>query len=460
MLRSRFPLNATSYSNHGGVEVDEQQRTQYDIPTLTISQIIKCLSDMNIHITNHDLIQPSSNRIVLVYESLLHLLIPWRTKYIQQAKENRHNTFGHHELRQDTTYMISIYFQMQYLLLSIRYRDFVLTDVAAPTSTRLQHILSAIINYVKFRDDMWKVFHPLSSHAEDVVLESQKLADEVDELTQKLADQKLRLQQQEPDTRKLEEWIEKERDNAASLESLAKQYHFESNEKKMARKVAKTKLKEIQERAMALVEEIRKLKTRKDYDHQEAQTRLHELKEQIEQRQEAFDKEQTKTQRADKKGDKLGHITRQLQSCVSYGQNIVHVWTSQEQMRLDIADLDRKINECATKLKEIDTKCNMLRRQVALYEAKTQKIYDHLSKKRETLELHMTKKKLELQEANETAAATRLELNQSKEAVRQLQLKIENVQQDLELDVSRFNDLCKRLLMAADHALDIPKITP
>ncbi|KAI8071818.1 Nuf2 family-domain-containing protein [Gongronella butleri] len=450
MLPSEFQQVTTQLDDQG---------TQYTVPAPRASHILKCLHNMTIKATMHDLEHPTSNRVLLMYEALLDLLAPWLANKIKRPDGYLHTAWsGHPELGNDFAYMMSIHLQMQILTRLIGYNDFQLQDVSAPTSARLLEILNKITHYVCYSEERWKEFEPFAKEAEEYVLEAQKVTMDAQSAQAEIAKHEQMIKDQESEVRKLEQWCENELVHLDRLRASAETYHFQSKEKKSERKAMHSQLAEIHRNVTALMDEVKLLNTRVNYDHDQVQARMLELKQLIRNRQDAVDKLVETNKLADRTAAKLNEIDRLLVTCIKSAQVLVQTMVSVEQQQTSIEELDTKIEDGATKIKEAESRINALRRQIAHTESKTQKISAQLRLKKETLGIHLDQKQEELEQANAAAAANRLELNKSKEVVNKLQRSIDTLKHDLEKDVNRINDLIKRAMLAAERAFTVPRL--
>jgi kinetochore protein Nuf2 len=72
-------------------------------------------------------------------------------------------------------------------MVEVGVEDFSLKDLIRPEGARLKIILSAIINFAKFREEQLAVFEDFSRKAEELVEQKSKLASRDSELSGKIS---------------------------------------------------------------------------------------------------------------------------------------------------------------------------------------------------------------------------------------------------------------------------------
>jgi transcriptional regulator of heat shock response len=122
---------------------------------LDFKEISFILSELEIHVEN--IKKPSISQVISIYEQLLHLVL-------------QYTTFIHeNELLQDSIQFIQFYTKLQSIV-KIAGVDMTLKDVLDPNPKRFRIILSAIINFLKFRLEKMDLFDELQQQSEQWVM--------------------------------------------------------------------------------------------------------------------------------------------------------------------------------------------------------------------------------------------------------------------------------------------------
>lgn len=65
----------------------------YRVPLISVSEIVGFCEQMDLALTEEDLVAPTRARIQLILEALVEILLPWRCDVMEQKLENALNSF-------------------------------------------------------------------------------------------------------------------------------------------------------------------------------------------------------------------------------------------------------------------------------------------------------------------------------------------------------------------------------
>jgi kinetochore protein Nuf2 len=110
------------------------------------------MEELRIPFTEQDLNKPSSTKIIKIFEEFLDILMGINREELEQphfsVTENLENPELYLQSLADMTF-----FKYLLRLQSVGIEDFSLKDLMKPESPRIRRILSAIINFAKFREE-------------------------------------------------------------------------------------------------------------------------------------------------------------------------------------------------------------------------------------------------------------------------------------------------------------------
>ncbi|KAG0495632.1 hypothetical protein HPP92_000323 [Vanilla planifolia] len=123
-------------------------------PELPASQIATALSDAGIAaIRVEDLAAPTADLARTLYSSVLNYLDPLQDDLNGQLDFGALQLLDNPEHHADAIEAIDLYHRMRELLLSLSYRGFKLADILRPEPLRMIHILSAVVNFIFYREE-------------------------------------------------------------------------------------------------------------------------------------------------------------------------------------------------------------------------------------------------------------------------------------------------------------------
>ncbi|CAO3611360.1 unnamed protein product [Cunninghamella echinulata] len=350
---------------------------------------------------------------------------------------------------------MALFIQIKILLNGIQYQDFTLQDITQPDPDRLRDILSAIINYVKFRDEMWKVFEPQVVHVEDVASEAQKLQDEVNKLKNLRLNKGKWTMDKEVDVHRLEKELARDDNTIKELQKIADELDKEVAHQKTIRSDYKKEMMDQQIITLDLVNELERLTEHLKYNDEEKKENLKRLEETIKQSRLNLDSSKKSFLVNEQKYSKMVPILENVFKCLEHRQNISKLWKNEEKSKAALAEYQKKITINEKKCEDIETKTTHQRRLIGMIEAKSSHLKEQLEKKRESFKIHMSEQTEMIKKAEEDRSVTMEEVLKTKEKIRELQEKIQNERRQLVEEVNSINELTKKLSLAAEKAFNI-----
>ncbi|CAO3622019.1 unnamed protein product [Cunninghamella blakesleeana] len=350
---------------------------------------------------------------------------------------------------------MALFIQIKILLNSIQYQDFTLQDITQPDPDRLKDILSAIINYVKFRDEMWKVFEPQVVHVEDVASEAQKLQDEVNELRNLRSSKGKWTMDKEVDVNRLEKELVNDENTIIELKKIAEELDKEVLNQKAIRSEYKKEMMDQQVVTLDLVNELDKLTMKLKYNDKEKQEHLKRLEETIKQSKLNIESSKKSYHINEQRYAKMGPILENIIKCLEYRQNITQLWKKEEKLQSILTDYKKKIANNEKNCEDIEAKTTHQRRLIGMIEAKMAHLKEQQEKKRESFKIHMSQQTEMIKKAEQGRSVTMEEVTKTKEIIRDLQQKIKNERHSLEEEINNINRLGRELTLAAEKAFSI-----
>ncbi|KAG0189884.1 kinetochore-associated Ndc80 complex subunit nuf2 [Apophysomyces sp. BC1034] len=373
-----------------------QTQDEFDPPVLTLPALVECLQEMQLNVTEDDILHPTQRRVCQLYECLLQILVPWRVDEMDAFKSTFLTAREDQELRDDITNAAAVFAQMRRVLSEIGYHNFYMEDTLNPSPDRTSRVLCAIVNYAKFMQDAWKTFEPFAIGADEVLDEVERLKHENDELAKTLTEDEKEVVEEGPEVQRL-------RDETAALEATLRELRSDSTavqEELTACKDDRRALIDVLTghsfSSLKLMEECKRYKNLTVSDpseKREAMTRLselcHEMQENMAQMNDSYESLKRMSERID-------IISEDTSACLQEMQIVKEVMFRSAQLERDSlgwSENEKKLRETITIIK---TKQDKIRRALDLLESKIATAETQRSKKREAYDLRLSKNTKEL----------------------------------------------------------------
>ncbi|KAI2491833.1 Nuf2 family [Fragilaria crotonensis] len=166
--------------------------TQYIFPILRHSDILQCMSELNIELTKAELVEPArhKDRVRNVLMQLLDTCCGiTQDDLIQQSPKMKlvlNDVSKFPQLHQDFE-SVRLFIHVKKCMEICGIYDFGLKDLFLPTAKRFRIQLSAAINMAKFREDQLKLYAELNEPRTEIIMALEEVNDENMQLNEQLA---------------------------------------------------------------------------------------------------------------------------------------------------------------------------------------------------------------------------------------------------------------------------------
>lgn len=181
-------------------------RPLYSFPELKNGEILQCMEDLRIPLSESELTKPSLQVVQRIFESFADIFMGiGKEQFGQQPAFQVVETLEYPDLHLDSISLVAFYRLLLRLMIEVGIEDFSLRDFIKPEAPRLRLILSAVINFAKFREEQLAVFEEFSRRADEAVEQRAKLSKRREELAVRISNVKAKHREDEPATMKLKE---------------------------------------------------------------------------------------------------------------------------------------------------------------------------------------------------------------------------------------------------------------
>eukprot|EP00158_Paraphelidium_tribonemae_P003347 Partr_v1_DN26054_c0_g1_i2_m228 putative NUF2, NDC80 kinetochore complex component, homolog (S. cerevisiae) len=198
------------------------QKSYY--PLMRVADIVQCLDALDIKISEAEILKPQPNSVLRLFETLADILmnIQYGRFTGQLGDEGAldrilEDTTDYPELHRDSLSTMMFFRQFSRVMLNIGVRSFCLRDLTHPEPARIRSLLSAIINFARFREERLALFEELTAQTDELVKEKMLLVENRDSMTEQINSIKLQRNEEQPRVDKL---VAVTRDMAEKLKEM------------------------------------------------------------------------------------------------------------------------------------------------------------------------------------------------------------------------------------------------
>ncbi len=149
----------------------------YIYPVLDVSEILQCMNELGIPFTNEDLAKPSSQRMQLVYEAFADIIMGVTKEHFDASVSACQGEAEHFDIYADSLGLMVFHQHLVRLMAEVGYNEFSIQDLIKPDPKRVRRILSAIINFAKFREERMSVYETFTQKTVSIALEGSRAND-------------------------------------------------------------------------------------------------------------------------------------------------------------------------------------------------------------------------------------------------------------------------------------------
>lgn len=155
-----------------------KKQENYTIPELSIKEIKDYFSDQQIQINTSDLIKPTLESTIKLFEQFLEFFTGQNFPDIFEEIRNNSENLEY----EDTLYLVGIFRSMNELLKSIGVNDFSIKDMLKPDQKKITKIFSILVSFSMFRDMRAPLYKDAVESVENIHTEVENFKQELEDL--------------------------------------------------------------------------------------------------------------------------------------------------------------------------------------------------------------------------------------------------------------------------------------
>lgn len=406
----------------------------YSFPILGNNEIIACLGELDIPLTEQDLLRPHPDTLYRAYEEIVCLLCGQTREAMYAPDLEAADVLEFPELYEDAIGNLKFQRQLFELMRCCGVPDFTLKDLMKPEYTRTRRNISAVINFAKFR--------------EEKVADYEETQAEHDAVDQRLADAKKRNAELKAEIARIQAERDEEKDSVERQKALRDEWAAKAKDAEAARDVV-AEQKAAVEQALAAVKatedatKAKVLEAEAEMAALEAQlvkgpvatAELEALTLRCAEEQAKLDAETTKVKALEAKVEGMKDLCKDVAKACEYAEEVLVDHQKKRDASTKLKEAKKKLTAMEERVYEITAKVETLRRQDANFAEKMARLKNQGELKRQAAEAKLKAAQEELAAVKARRAANGARAAEESNQVEVLRRKIEQARADHHAEV-------------------------
>lgn len=397
----------------------------YSFPILGNHEIIACLGELDIPLTEQDLLKPHSDTLYRAYEEIVVLLCGETREAMYAPELDAVDVLEFPELYEEAIGNLKVTRRLFDLMNRCGIPDFTLRDLTKPEYSRTRRNVSAVINFAKFREE--KVATYEQTQGESVAMEQR-----YSEARRRNAELKAQIKRLETAKESEKESEEETRGAIEKLKITHANVEAKNNALLVKKQSAQGELDVLHTEVDASTAELQKAESEKQTLELKISTvdpaltaKLKELTQRCADAQRKLDEATAETKDLEVRAVGMKELTKDVTKVTEYMEEVVGAHQKKKEASTKLKDAKKKFSAMEERQYEIEAKVETLRRQEANVVEKFNRLKSQGELKRQAAEASLVSAKEEL-----AAVKARKEANFSKntsdgEQLKALRKKIE-----------------------------------
>ncbi|RUS27142.1 hypothetical protein BC938DRAFT_483658 [Jimgerdemannia flammicorona] len=430
--------------------MQQQQKIVYSFPIMKPQDILECLNDMQIPFTEEDLSKPTSNKMQLVYEAFMDIVMGVTSEQYEQPVQRVLEELEYPDLHADAVSLMTFLRQLRKLMRDVGVEDIGLRDVIKPEPARVRKIISAIINFAKFREERMGVFEQYTTKSDECTEQRHLLLQKNQELIGRINAIKVQRADEEPAIKKAREFNGGMTTELRELKKRQQALAEDIEQLKKVKNAQTDKMTNNQFLTMNTKQELQKLRSQIVQNPEKLKEVINEMSISLNtEKGEAVIKERS-TREMQIKFDTMNIVEQEIINCVKLMEVCETEMQKFESVRDKIISDKDTIDNKNNELKELNVKEQQLKRQLATAQDKISRLQRQQAMKRESVQQKLAKLNEEFNLASNERAAVQVKIDENRRIVEELEGKIAELRANYEKEMTGIQSEYLRLKNQVD----------
>ncbi|RKP13216.1 Nuf2 family-domain-containing protein [Piptocephalis cylindrospora] len=176
-------------------------------PLLSTREIISALRDISVSLTEEDMAHPSAQRMMTVYEVILDQVVGLPRQSCTNVPLDEMDFLPYPDIHQESAGHAAFLRELVRLMAVVGINDFSMRELRKPEAPGVRRILSAVINFIRFREGSMSALDQKMRQSEELLEERMRLIHEHEQMKERLEALRVQRSQEQPEIE------EREREN-------------------------------------------------------------------------------------------------------------------------------------------------------------------------------------------------------------------------------------------------------
>jgi kinetochore protein Nuf2 len=411
----------------------------YVYPTLPPDEIVACLTELFINITTDDLARPTPGKMQLIYTGFADIIMGVTSEAIEASKAACEQEADHPDIFADTFLLMIFYRQLQVLMREVGFPQFSLQDITKPEPRRVQHCLSAIINFAKFREERLGVYEQFTTKAADYAEQHEQLSATHHDLSERVELLRVQRVREEPLVAKAKQVNEGLTAELYDLKRVEGQTMAEYDQLKGIKAELTDHLHQVQTLRQNTERDVAKVKARIVHSPEQLKQGLRDMSIALkEERQRIADKKKLSHELV-AKFDTFTQLERDLEACVRLMEECKAELQRVEAARTKLNQFEESVDGKRLEVRELSVRETQLQRQLTSSTERLQRVARQRDAKRDAQRARMARIEEELREMHDGRMQMDTEIDKKRAVTEAIRGKIDALREELNTEVNGIN---------------------
>ena len=418
----------------------------YSFPILNKGEILECMAELKISMTEQELTKPNSEHIRVVYEKLTEMLVGVSREDSSQTEFGAADSLEFPELQESSIGEVTVMSAMVRLALTAGIPDFSLRDIMHPEYQRTRRILSAIINFAKYREMKLGIFNELSSQSEMLLQQKDQLEMRKQELSSQIKKIRQQRKSEEPEVDALKDETEKLTSQINVLNKEQALLKVNSAELKTASNELTDRLNSLKLSLKTGKADIEKLTSQIVRSPERMQSELVHLQEKLVEDKENLRMEEENLQEFSSKAQRIQNGQEELASLMTFMESVEAEAGKTALVKDELTALHSQLSVLKEELQVAEDENAHLKNKVTMTVEKMQRLTQQLENKRTESAASLNEVAAEKEQLGREQMAKMQQIRQIKEHIAQMENKMEVMKRNHEAELRGVHEKYEELV--------------
>lgn len=205
----------------------KRHRKQDPFPLLKRKVIISCMTDLGISLQESDLRAPQEEKCKIMYAEILKKLMNIDV-LTNQPSFNKLDFFQYPQLHESSILSVRLFREMIKFMRTVGVTDFSISDLMVPDPKRTVRNLSAIINFIRWRECKRQLYVPIKKELNELQHKLSAIIAENDRVAETYCDAQAKVEAEAPQAEALKAEIQKLQQEVGGVVICCIRFVFES----------------------------------------------------------------------------------------------------------------------------------------------------------------------------------------------------------------------------------------